>query len=94
VSLVFPIAERADEFVGVGSSSLVLRVFRLGRLIKAMRSDWRVDALSRIIMTYVYLWPMMWRLFALLSAVMVAYGIVGMELFGGTDMVNCTRTAT
>lgn len=86
VSLVFPIANALEEFVGVGSSSLVLRVFRLGRLIKAMRLIGVSMHFRVITMTYVYLWPMMWRLFALLSAVMVAYGIVGMELFGGTDM--------
>jgi hypothetical protein len=86
VSLVFPIANALDEFVGVGSQSLVLRVFRLGRLIKAMRLIGVSMHFRVITMTYVYLWPMMWRLFALLSAVMVAYGIVGMELFGGTDM--------
>jgi hypothetical protein len=33
---------------------------------------------------------MMWRVLALLAAVLVAYGIVGMELFGGTAMREFT----
>jgi uncharacterized protein YfiM (DUF2279 family) len=89
VSLVFPILLLLTSF-GIETSLLVLRVFRLGRLFKAMRLFGAALRFRIIMATFLYLFPMMWRVLALLAAVLVAYGIVGMELFGGTAMVSFT----